>query len=116
MKQTILSALLLCSLLPAALAVDIQRWQTPSGSRVLLIERHENPIVDISVQFDGSGHAADAPDQNGTAEFTAALLTNGTAQLDEEAFNRRANDLAVSIGSSSSNDIRWLQIGYKWQW
>lgn len=110
MKQTILSALLLCSLLPAARAVDIQRWQTPSGSRVLLIERHENPIVDISVQFDGSGHAADAPGQNGTADFAAALLTNGTAQLDEEAFNRRADDLAISIGSSSDSEAAALSL------
>ena len=38
------------------------------------------------------------------ADFTAAILTDGTRTLDEEAFNARANDLAADIGSSSSDE------------
>ena len=37
--------------LPAQ-AFDIQRWTSPGGAKVLLVARHDNPIVDIDIAFD----------------------------------------------------------------
>ncbi|MDO4641948.1 MAG: pitrilysin family protein [Neisseria sp.] len=102
MKQLILAAALMAAL--PAFAVDIQRWQTREGTTVLLVERHENPIVDIHVSFKGSGSAADPKDKNGTAEFTAALLTGGTQKLDEEAFKAQGEDLAIYMTSSADTE------------
>lgn len=99
MKKLVLTAALTAAL--PACAIDIQRWRTEDGAAVLLVERHENPIVDISVAFKGTGSAADPQGKSGTADFAAALLTNGTKQLDEEAFNARSEDLAIRISSAA---------------
>lgn len=85
-------------------AVNIQRWTTPQGVQVLLTEQHENPIIDMSVSFRGAGNASDPDDKSETAAFTAALLTGGTKEMDEETFNAQTNGLAVEIGSGTDNE------------
>ncbi|VEJ22169.1 M16 family metallopeptidase [Neisseria animaloris] len=90
--------------LAAQAAVGIQRWHTPEGTQILLVERHENPIVDIQISFKGAGSAFNPQDKGEVSEFTAGLLTDGTRQLDEEAFKERTNDLAVSLSSGSSSE------------
>lgn len=108
--KKLLSAALLLLVLPAAHAIDIQRWRTAEGTTVLLVERHENPIVDISVQFPGGGNIADPQGKNGVSDFAAALLTNGTARYDEENFNRRINELAVRLDSESAEESSSLTL------
>ena len=93
----------LCSA-PFAHAVDIQRWRTPEGTQILLVERHENPIVDMRISFKGAGSAFNPQGKGEVSAFTAALLTDGTRSLDEEAFNARANDIAADIGSSGDDE------------
>ena len=93
--------LLLAALLPLAAAAEgmvIQRWQTRDGTRVLFVERHGNPIVDVNIAFD-AGSSRDRADKIGVAGFTAALMDAGTRRLDEEALHERAGDLAVSLSS-----------------
>jgi len=85
-------------------AVNIQRWTTPQGVQVLLAERHENPIIDMAVSFRGAGNASDPDGKSETAAFTAALLTSGTKEMDEETFNAQTNGLAVEIGSGTDNE------------
>lgn len=85
-------------------AVNIQRWTTPQGVQVLLAERHENPIIDMAVSFRGAGNASDPDAKSETAAFTAALLTGGTKEMDEETFNAQTNGLAVEIGSGTDNE------------
>lgn len=92
---------LLAALLPLAAAaenVPIQRWQTEGGTRVLFVERRDNPIVDINIAFD-AGSVRDSADKIGVAGFTAALMDTGTRRLDEEALHERGSDLAVSLAS-----------------
>ncbi|WP_165090601.1 M16 family metallopeptidase [Neisseria yangbaofengii] len=90
--------------LAAQAAADIQRWTTPEGTQILLVERRENPIVDMEISFKGAGSVFNPPGKSQVAEFTAALLTNGTKTLDEEAFNEKANDIAANIGSESGHE------------
>lgn len=85
-------------------AVDIQRWSTPEGTQILLVERRENPIVDMEISFKGAGSVFNPSGKSQVAEFTAALLTDGTTALDEEAFNEKTNDLAADIGSGSDQE------------
>lgn len=88
----------------AQAGVDIQRWTTGNGTEVLLVEQHDNPIVDMQVNFKGAGSVFNPEGKSEVAEFTAALLTDGTEKLDEEAFNAAADDIAAQIGSSSGQE------------
>ena len=92
----------LFSLTPMAQAIDIQRWTTPQGSQVLLVERHDLPIVDYTVIFKGAGSTADPEGKSNIAAATAQLLVSGTTQLDEEQFNSKINDLASNIETGNS--------------
>lgn len=98
--------LIMLTLLPLAAraAVNIQRWQMPEGTRVLLVERHQNPIVDVQISFKGAGSAFNPEGKGEVSEFTAALLTGGTKRLDEEAFKEQVDGLAASISSNSSDE------------
>ena len=87
----------------AQAGVDIQRWTTGNGTEVLLVEQHDNPIVDMQVNFKGAGSVFNPEGKSEVAEFTAALLTDGTEKLDEEAFNAAADDIAAQIDSSSGD-------------
>ena len=109
MKKLLTTTLLLLAL-PSAHALDIQRWRTAEGATVLLVERHENPIVDISVQFPAAGSIADSQGKNGLADFAAGLLTNGTQKYDEENFNKRINDLAAQLGSDNDRESSSLTL------
>lgn len=104
------TAALLCLPLAAEAAADIQRWTTAEGTQILLVERHDNPIVDMEISFKGAGSVFNPEGKNQVAEFTAALLTDGTQTLDEEAFNARANDLAAQIGSDSNEESASVQL------
>lgn len=88
----------------AQAGVDIQRWTTGNGTEVLLVEQHDNPIVDMQVNFKGAGSVFNPEGKSEVAEFTASLLTDGTEKLDEEAFNAAADDIAAQIGSSSGQE------------
>ena len=88
----------------AQAGVDIQRWTTGNGTEVLLVEQHDNPIVDMQVNFKGAGSVFNPEGKSEVAEFTAALLTDGTEKLDEEAFNAAADDIATQIDSSSGQE------------
>lgn len=88
----------------AQATVNIQRWHTAEGTQVLLVERHENPIVDVRISFKGAGSTSNPADKSEVAEFTASMLTTGTEELDEEAFHARVNDLAASLSSDSGEE------------
>lgn len=93
-------ALLLASTF--AQAVAIQRWHNANGTQILLVERHELPIVDYAVIFKGAGSTAEPDGKSDIATATASMLTRGTQKLDEETFTARINDLGSSISGSSS--------------
>ena len=101
MKPTLLALALLLPLSVQA-ATDIQRWRNRDGTQILLVERHENPIIDLEVSFKGAGSVANPDGKSQVAEFTAALLTDGTQELDEEAFNAEADNIGAQINSDSN--------------
>ena len=109
MKKLLTTTLLLLAL-PSAHALDIQRWRTAEGATVLLVERRENPIVDISVQFPAAGSIADSQGKNGVSDFAAGLLTTGTKKHDEENFNKRINDLAAQLESDNDRESSSLTL------
>ena len=111
MKPLFRTLLLACLLPAAALAenIPIQRWQTAEGTKVLLVERHENPIVDIDVAFD-AGSSRDSANKIGVADFAAGLADTGTKSLGEEALLQRVADLAVSLSSYNTTDTSGVRL------
>ncbi|WP_194721174.1 M16 family metallopeptidase [Noviherbaspirillum malthae] len=61
---------------PAHAALQIQSWSLDNGARVLFVESHSIPVLDLSVEFD-AGSRRDPQDKAGVAELTNAMLARG---------------------------------------
>ena len=81
----------------------LQRGKLKNGSTVVLAERHEVPVVQVSYEFNG-GYASDPSGQPGTAGFATAMLDEGAGDLDALGFAARAEDLGASLGAGASLD------------
>jgi zinc protease len=71
-----LFALTLVAVAPAQAALKIQSWTLANGARVLFVENHSIPILDLNVQFD-AGSRRDPEGKSGTAALTNAMLARG---------------------------------------
>lgn len=74
-----------------------------NGTRVVLAERHDIPVVQMSYEFRG-GQAADPAGKPGMASFTMSLLDEGAGDLNALAFADRAQSLGANLGASASLD------------
>lgn len=68
-----------CSMGSGHAAIQIQSWTLSNGARVLFVENHSIPIVDISVEFD-AGARRDPLNKSGTAALTNAMLARGVRE------------------------------------
>lgn len=91
--------------LPAARAgaIDIKEVTTPLGIKVWLVEDKSAPVMALSFSFAG-GTASDPDGQSGVTSLMATLLTDGAGPLDAQAFRRRQEDAAASLGFGASLD------------
>ncbi len=101
--------LFLFVVIPVCQAVDIQSWQLPSGAKVMFVESHQIPIIDVNISFD-AGSRRDQPDKIGVANFSAGLLDSGAGKLNEEAVRNKMAQLAISLGSSSGLESASLSL------
>lgn len=101
MNRITAPVILLFALAAAQARADLafQRWQTPDGATVVLVERHSLPIVNVSVTFKGAGQAGES--EKGAAGFTAAMLDSGSEKYGENELRDEANRLGVEIGASA---------------
>ena len=82
---------------------SLQRATLKNGTKVILAERHDVPVVQMSYEFRG-GYSADPAGKPGTASFTMGLLEEGSGDLDALAFADRAESLGANIGAGSGLD------------
>ncbi|HVL75439.1 MAG TPA: pitrilysin family protein [Noviherbaspirillum sp.] len=61
---------------PALAALKIEAWTLENGARVLFVENHTIPMLDVSVDFD-AGSRRDPQGKPGTALLTQAMLARG---------------------------------------
>ena len=87
--------------------LPIQQWQTTSGARVLFVETHDLPMLDLAVDFPG-GTGRDAPDKSGAAALTLGLMRSGAAALGEEEISERL----ANIGADMSGRLDMDRSGY----
>jgi zinc protease len=82
---------------------ELQRGRLGNGIEVVLAERHEVPVVTLSMEFPG-GFAADQGRRLGTSNFTMNMLDEGAGDLGALELAAAAEALGASIGSGASLD------------
>ncbi len=81
----------------------LQRDQLSNGLKIVLAERHEAPVVQMSLMAD-AGYAADQGIKPGTAKLAMDMLDEGTRDLDSLAISRRQEELGATISAGSTLD------------
>jgi zinc protease len=95
-------------------ALKIQSWQLDNGARVLFVENHSLPVLDVSVEFD-AGARRDPAGKSGVASLTNAMLARGVRgaqaadgttepEIDEDHISDALADLAAQRGGSAGID------------
>ncbi|MFQ5644245.1 MAG: M16 family metallopeptidase [Thiogranum sp.] len=106
--RLLLGVLALCQVTLANALPDIQSWNTDKGTRVLFVEAHELPMVDVRIVFDAGG-ARDGG-QPGIASLTNALLDQGAAGLNADQIAQGFEQLGSNLGSGSERDMAWVSV------
>ncbi len=110
----IFALLLVCLFSTAAHAgVDIQRWTTASGARVLFVASPVLPMLDVQIDF-AAGSLYVAEEKAGLAGLTVGLLDSGArsgdTMLDEEQIAERLADVGARLSSSVDHDRASLRL------
>ena len=82
---------------------SLQRAKLSNGMQIVLAERHEIPVVQMSMDFAG-GYAADQGHTLGTASFSMGMLDQGAGNYDALALGDREESLGANIGAGASLD------------
>jgi zinc protease len=81
----------------------IQTAELSNGMDVVLVERHEVPVVQMTMEFPG-GYSADIGKKLGTASFTMNMLDEGAAGKTALDIAARKEALGAQIGTSAGLD------------
>jgi predicted Zn-dependent peptidase len=81
----------------------LQRATLSNGMKIVLAERHEIPVVQMGMDFNG-GFASDQGHKPGTASFTMGMLDEGAGKYDSLALGDREESLGANISSGASLD------------
>jgi zinc protease len=100
----LLAVAALCTLTGSAFATPhIQHWQTAGGARVLFVEDHDIPMLDVAVSVP-AGSSYDQAGKSGVAGMTHALLDQGADGLSEDDISRGMADIGAQLGGSFDQD------------
>ena len=81
----------------------LQNATLPNGLKVVLAERHEVPLVNVTLQMD-AGYAADQFATPGTAKLAMSLLDEGTASRTALQISDQLDRLGATLGTGSDLD------------
>ncbi|MFA6062633.1 MAG: pitrilysin family protein [Gallionella sp.] len=100
----LLAVAALCALTGSAFATpQIQHWQSESGARVLFVEDHDIPMLDVAVSVP-AGSSYDQAAKSGVAGMTHALLDQGAQGWSEDDISRGMADIGAQLGGSFDQD------------
>ena len=98
-----LAATLALALPLQARAIEIEPVTSPGGIDAWLVEEHSIPFAAIELRFMG-GASEDAPGARGATHLMAALLEEGAAGRDAQAFAEAAEALAARMSFDAGAD------------
>jgi predicted Zn-dependent peptidase len=81
----------------------LQRATLDNGLKIVLAERHDVPVVQMSLQLAG-GFASDPAGKEGLASFSMGMLSEGAGEYDTIAFTNRAERLGANLGANAALD------------
>ncbi len=87
----------------AQAALDIQHWSTPQGARVLFVQNHGLPMLDVAVHF-GAGSVRDTPERAGLAGLTRAMMELGAGSWTETEIAERLADVGAQLSGHFDRD------------
>ena len=96
--------MLLGGTLAAHASPRIKHWNLDNGARVLFVESHEIPMVQITAVFD-AGAARDTSDKSGLATLTNRLLREGAGGLNADQIADAFEDKGAEFGADSQRDM-----------
>ena len=82
---------------------DIQRATLSNGLQIVLAERHDVPMINLSLQMK-NGHATDPMDQAGLASFSMSMLTEGTKKYDALELSEKLEELGTDLYTNTGLD------------
>jgi len=82
---------------------NIQHWQSASGAKVLFVEDHDIPMLDVEVNF-RAGSSFDVAERSGVASMTSRLLDTGVAGMSEDDISRGMADIGAQLGGAFDQD------------
>ncbi|WP_028238400.1 M16 family metallopeptidase [Stutzerimonas azotifigens] len=83
--------------------LDIQRWTTAEGARVLFVEAHQLPMFDLRLTF-AAGSSQDGG-RPGLALLTNAMLNEGVEGKDVTAIAQGFEGLGAEFGNGAYRDM-----------
>jgi zinc protease len=87
----------------------LERTTLSNGLKVVLAERHNAPVVDLTLILD-AGYASDSLATPGTAKLAIAMLDEGTKKRNSLQIAERAELLGARMGAGSSLDTSYLSL------
>ena len=88
---------------------EIQRAKLSNGLEVVLAERHDVPMINLSFQIK-SGHATDPLGQPGLANFTMSMLTEGSKSFNALELSYQLEELGTDLYTSTGLDSSSINI------
>jgi zinc protease len=84
-------------------AVTVERVTSPRGIEAWLVEDHSVPVVSIHFMF-RAGAAIDPDGKEGLSRLATSLLDEAAGDLDNQAFQRRLEDLVSELDFGATLD------------
>ncbi len=104
----LLGAALLCCFAGFASATpNIQHWQSASGAKVLFVEDHDIPMLDVAVTVP-AGSRYDS--KSGLASMTHEMLDLGAGDLNEDAISSGIADIGAELGGDIDQDMASISL------
>lgn len=87
----------------------VQRATLSNGLKVMLLERHSAPIVNMTLAVD-AGFAADPAPKAGLAGLTLDVMDEGTTTRDTFAIVNQLDSLGATINTGNSLDMSFVSL------
>ncbi len=102
--KSVLGFCTLALLAPFAWAgLNIQQWETSQGARVVFVENHDLPMLDVSVDF-SAGSARDSREKSGLANLTRHLMGLGAGVYSERDIAEKLADVGAVMSGRFDAD------------
>jgi zinc protease len=102
-KNLICAVALCCAISMVQATPVIQYWQSASGAKVLFVENHDIPMLDVAVSL-SAGSRFDTVAKGGVAGLVHGLLDLGSEGMTEDAISSGMADIGAQLAGGLDQD------------